>query len=185
MSDPHIQFSYVLFARNGVEAIANRLGLTLDRHGELVGLDQIGPSTEEEIRAVARNIVNQLADAYEVPVPVRQATNDQHDEFVTGLLRTVASFVLKDALREFVRDGVCLTCGDGVLSNGEHIDPDRHMAETARVRADERASIVQAIEDDITVVEGWPMEEGQTGQHAALRDGMIRALGIARGTDRG
>lgn len=27
---------------------------------------------------------------------------------------------------ETVRGGVCLICGDGVLNNGEHIDPERH-----------------------------------------------------------
>lgn len=34
---------------------------------------------------------------------------------------------------EYVRDGVCLLCGDGVLNSGEHIDPDRHTAEVERI----------------------------------------------------
>lgn len=37
--------------------------------------------------SVAYNIVNQLGDLWNVPVDVRQATNDEADEFVAGLLR--------------------------------------------------------------------------------------------------
>jgi hypothetical protein len=35
---------------------------------------------------LARNIVNQLADLWRVPVELRQATNDRADRFVGGLL---------------------------------------------------------------------------------------------------
>lgn len=30
-----------------------------------------------------------------------------------------------------VKDGVCTECGDGVLNNGEHIDPERHLRNKA------------------------------------------------------
>lgn len=38
---------------------------------------------------------------------------------------------------EYVRNGVCLLCGDGVLSSGEHIDPERHEAEVERITSGE------------------------------------------------
>lgn len=60
-------------------------------------------------------------------------------------------------LREFVRDGVCLSCGDGVLSTGEHIDPDRHAAEEARVRADERDRVLE-------FVANWFTDDPRIGQ---------------------
>ena len=34
---------------------------------------------------------------------------------------------------EYVRGGVCLLCGGGVLNSGEHIDPDRHQTEVDRI----------------------------------------------------
>lgn len=34
---------------------------------------------------------------------------------------------------EYSRNGVCLLCGDGVLSSGEHIDPDRHAQEVEKI----------------------------------------------------
>lgn len=37
---------------------------------------------------------------------------------------------------EWVRDGVCLLCGDGVLRSGEHLDPERHATEVERILAD-------------------------------------------------
>lgn len=33
----------------------------------------------------------------------------------------------------YVREGVCLLCGDGVLKSGEHIDPERHVSEVERI----------------------------------------------------
>lgn len=36
---------------------------------------------------------------------------------------------------EYVRSSVCLLCGDGVLSSGEHIDPERHSDEVERITA--------------------------------------------------
>ncbi|ACZ29595.1 hypothetical protein Xcel_0556 [Xylanimonas cellulosilytica DSM 15894] len=45
------------------------------------------------------------------------------DDFDRWLFR-----VQERALAHFVTDGVCLTCGDGVLLSGEHIDPERHAA---------------------------------------------------------
>jgi hypothetical protein len=40
-----------------------------------------------EVPFVAQNIVNQLADLWEVPVETRQATNDRCDQFVTRLIK--------------------------------------------------------------------------------------------------
>jgi len=31
-----------------------------------------------------------------------------------------------DLLREFVKDGVCLSCGGAVLNDGEHVEEGRH-----------------------------------------------------------
>jgi len=42
--------------------------------------------TDVEVPFVAQNIVNQLADLWEAAVPLRQATNDQADQFVAKLL---------------------------------------------------------------------------------------------------
>ena len=39
----------------------------------------------------------------------------------------------EDPVIEYVRDGVCLLCGDGVTEDGEHLDPDRHAAEVERI----------------------------------------------------
>lgn len=36
---------------------------------------------------------------------------------------------------EYVRSGVCLLCGDGVLSSGEHLDIERHRAAVERIVA--------------------------------------------------
>lgn len=38
---------------------------------------------------------------------------------------------------EWVRDGVCLLSGEGVLESGEHLDPDRHAASVERILTDE------------------------------------------------
>lgn len=34
---------------------------------------------------------------------------------------------------EYVREGVCLLCGGAVLNSGEHLEPERHAAEVARI----------------------------------------------------
>ncbi|MEV8023373.1 hypothetical protein [Microbacterium sp. NPDC080220] len=34
---------------------------------------------------------------------------------------------------EYVRAGVCLLCGDGVMNDGSHIDPERHVEEVERI----------------------------------------------------
>lgn len=49
--------------------------------------------TTEESMFIARNIVNQLADMWQVSVPVRQATNDKADKFVERLVLKYAAGV--------------------------------------------------------------------------------------------
>ncbi|MFD7161356.1 hypothetical protein ACFV9C_42690 [Kribbella sp. NPDC059898] len=55
-------------------------------HTVLCSLKLAAPPTRVEF--VAQNIVNQLGDLWEIPVDVRQATNDRCDTFVAGLIRT-------------------------------------------------------------------------------------------------
>jgi len=40
-----------------------------------------------------------------------------------------------DLRAQYVRNGVCLVCGGGVLNSGEHIDPERHTAEVEHLAA--------------------------------------------------
>lgn len=60
---------------------------------------------DEDVRAIARNIVNQLADTYHERIPhedwvkVRQETNDMHDDFVTDLLYDLADNMFKAGLQ--------------------------------------------------------------------------------------
>lgn len=46
----------------------------------------INRNESSSVKSAAMNIVNQLAELWNVPVDVRQATNDQADQFVTGLV---------------------------------------------------------------------------------------------------
>lgn len=47
----------------------------------------------------------------------------------------VLSRARADLRAQYIRNGVCLLCGGGVLDSGEHIDPERHTAEVERILA--------------------------------------------------
>lgn len=67
---------------------------------------------------------------------------------------------------EYVRGGVCLLCGDGVLNSGEHIDPERHAAEVQRITDGSEPSAETKLR---TWIAGEPFEVSQarTGQPVA------------------
>lgn len=50
-------------------------------------------SPHDQAFSTARTIVNQLANLWEVPIDIRQATNDQCDEFVVKLLNVLLNEV--------------------------------------------------------------------------------------------
>lgn len=52
---------------------------------------------------------------------------------------------------EYVREGVCLLCGDGVLNSGEHLDPERHAEWVAKVTSAPAEPAVQAEPTDAQV----------------------------------
>lgn len=54
---------------------------------------------EPEVPFVARNVVNQLGDLWEVPVDKRQATNDVADQFVTRLFAEHVKALAETATR--------------------------------------------------------------------------------------
>lgn len=51
---------------------------------------------DADLRSLAMNIVNQLADLWKVPVNVRQATNDQCDDFVMKLIKADRSHLVRE-----------------------------------------------------------------------------------------
>jgi len=73
-----------------------------------------------------------------------------------------------EVLREFVKDGVCLSCGDGVLNSGEHIDPERHEAEEHRIRAE----VINWIEE--RPADGWQHNIAEDARaHFGIEKGAI------------
>lgn len=65
--------------------------LTMENHAK--DLDRLAAELDAHTRRasdVGYNIVNQLADLWEVPVAVRQATNDRCWDFAAGLVATAA-----------------------------------------------------------------------------------------------
>lgn len=47
------------------------------------------------------------------------------------------AIIIEGALKEFVIEGVCLSCGGAVGSKGEHIDEERHQQYTLRAMEDD------------------------------------------------
>jgi len=68
-----------------------------------------------------------------------------------------------------VRNGVCLICGDGVLNNGEHIDPERHAAALV---ADSREALARPLRAE------WErrVSERVVGNVEAHIQGLVDAL---------
>ena len=57
--------------------------------GAIAALEAAESPTTPEVPFITRNIVNQLGELWNVPVVLRQATNDRADVFVAGLIRKI------------------------------------------------------------------------------------------------
>lgn len=72
---------------------------------ELIALlEALKPDPPRKAFDVGYNIVNQLADLWEVPVDVRQATNDQCWDFAAKLVASAAPQVDREAVGRAIAD---------------------------------------------------------------------------------
>jgi hypothetical protein len=69
---------------------------------------------------VAQNIVNQLADLWEVPVDLRQATNDRCDQFVSRLIKAHVETREARAIRKQVAEEIAATLSLEVIAKALH-----------------------------------------------------------------
>ena len=100
-------------------------------------------AVERTAQDIARNIVNQLGDLWEVDPTTRQATNDEADAFVTRLL-AAAHERLREQVQQARKDYYEAACDHGELMG--------HGAQ------EERAwGAVQALDE----VLGWLAPEGE------------------------
>lgn len=105
-------------------------------------------------------LVDRLADALEDAAGFRRAPAE-HDV-------------------EYVREGVCLLCGAGVLSSGEHLDPERHAEWVAKVTSGAPAEPagqgeweygIRSEYDEIPLTELWPTFDVAQARVSNIRGG--------------
>ena len=89
---------------------------------------------------------------------------------------------------EYVRGGVCLLCGGGVLNSGEHIDPDRHQTEVDRITQGKPQITEQMVEAGARAYAGnvmsddeWEWVKTQPEVVQPYLDGIRAALEAALG----
>ncbi|AWN07700.1 hypothetical protein HOT31_gp029 [Microbacterium phage Hendrix] len=113
---------------------AQRALAYLEREGYEVRPKEVWPLGERVSQAARDMQTNFIAKADSLLERIKTETPEDVMLYhgAVSLLITAKSFLgLAAAVpsEEYVREGVCLLCGDGVLKNGEHIDPERHAAQ--------------------------------------------------------
>lgn len=99
----------------------------------------------------------------------------RHERLAAGFRRAPAEHDV-----EYVREGVCLLCGAGVLSSGEHLDPERHAEWVAKVTSGAPAEPavqgeweygIRSEYDEIPLSELWPTFDLAQARVSNIRGG--------------